>query len=94
MRKVAFKSLNDLYTKGAGYAGIMMTRPQTLGYGLSDSPAGLAAFFYDKFNDWTYSGGDAVTSQRGSSQSSSLPRCARRSDHFANADIPKGPCHD
>jgi pimeloyl-ACP methyl ester carboxylesterase len=37
----------------------MVTRPQTLGYGLSDSPAGLAAFFYDKFNDWTYSGGNA-----------------------------------
>jgi hypothetical protein len=48
-----------LDTAGAGYAGIMVTRPQTLGYGLADSPAGLAAFFYDKFNDWTYSGGDA-----------------------------------
>lgn len=24
-----------------------------------DSPGGLAAFFYDKLNDWTYSGGDA-----------------------------------
>jgi pimeloyl-ACP methyl ester carboxylesterase len=57
--KAAFNSLNDLYTKGGGYAGIMVTRPQTLGYGLSDSPVGLAAFFYDKFNDWTYSGGDA-----------------------------------
>jgi pimeloyl-ACP methyl ester carboxylesterase len=57
--KAAFKSLNDLYTKGAGYAGIMVTRPQTLGYGISDSPAGLAAFFYDKFNDWTDTGGDA-----------------------------------
>jgi pimeloyl-ACP methyl ester carboxylesterase len=57
--QAAFKSLNDLYTKGAGYAGMMVTRPQTLGYGISDSPAGLAAFFYDKFNDWTYSGGDA-----------------------------------
>jgi pimeloyl-ACP methyl ester carboxylesterase len=57
--KAAFKSMNDLYTKGGAYAGIMVTRPQTLGYGISDSPAGLAAFFYDKFNDWTYSGGDA-----------------------------------
>ncbi len=57
--KAAFKSLNDLYIKGAGYAAMMATRPQTLGYGISDSPAGLAAFFYDKFNDWTYSGGDA-----------------------------------
>jgi pimeloyl-ACP methyl ester carboxylesterase len=57
--QAAFKSLNNLYTRGGGYAGMMVTRPQTLGYGLSDSPAGLAAFFYDKFNDWTYSGGDA-----------------------------------
>jgi pimeloyl-ACP methyl ester carboxylesterase len=57
--KAAFESLNHLYTKGEGYAGMMVTRPQTLGYGLADSPAGLAAFFYDKFNDWTYSGGDA-----------------------------------
>ncbi|XZF15699.1 epoxide hydrolase family protein [Chitinophagaceae bacterium MMS25-I14] len=57
--KAAYNSLTYLYTKGAGYAGIMVTRPQTLGYSLSDSPAGLAAFFLDKFNDWTYSGGDA-----------------------------------
>lgn len=55
----AYKSLSYLYTKGAGYAGIMVTRPQTLGYGLADSPVALAAFFLDKFNDWTYSGGDA-----------------------------------
>ncbi len=58
----AFKSLNHLYTKGGGYAAMMVTRPQTLGYGLSDSPAGLAAFFYDKMNEWTYSGGDAEKS--------------------------------
>ncbi len=56
--KAAYNSLNHLYTKGAGYAGIMVTRPQTIGYSLSDSPVGLAAFFYDKFADWTYSGGN------------------------------------
>lgn len=60
--KAAFASLHKLYRKGAGYAGMMVTRPQTLGYGLTDSPAGLAAFFLDKFNDWTYSGGDAEKS--------------------------------
>jgi pimeloyl-ACP methyl ester carboxylesterase len=58
--KKAYTSMNDLYTRGAGYAGIMVTRPQTIGYSLTDSPAGLAAFFLDKFNDWTYSGGDAL----------------------------------
>ncbi len=57
--KAAFESLNDLYTKGGGYAGIMVTRPQTIGYALGDSPLGLASFFLDKFDDWTYSGGDA-----------------------------------
>ena len=35
-----------------------MARPQTLGYSLADSPAGLAAWFYDKFADWSYCGGD------------------------------------
>jgi pimeloyl-ACP methyl ester carboxylesterase len=57
--KAAYHSLAYLYTKGAGYAGIMVTRPQTIGYALSDSPIALASFFLDKFNDWTYSGGDA-----------------------------------
>jgi pimeloyl-ACP methyl ester carboxylesterase len=37
---------------------MMVTRPQTLGYSLANSPVGLAAWFYDKFTDWTYSGGD------------------------------------
>lgn len=60
--KAAFISLNKLYTKGGGYAGMMVTRPQTLGYGLTDSPTALASFFLDKFNEWTYSGGNAEKS--------------------------------
>lgn len=60
--KAAFASLNNLYTKGGGYAGMMVTRPQTLGYGLTDSPVALASFFLDKFNDWTYSNGNAEKS--------------------------------
>lgn len=59
VEKAAFDALNKLYTKGGGYAALMVTRPQTLGYGLSDSPVGLAAFFYDKFGEWTHSGGNA-----------------------------------
>lgn len=60
--KAAYESLNKLYTKGGGYAAMMVTRPQTLGYGLTDSPVGLAAFFLDKMNEWTFSGGDAQKS--------------------------------
>lgn len=56
--RTAYAQLNALYTKGSGYAGMMVTRPQTIGYSLSDSPAGLAAWFYDKFADWTYAGGE------------------------------------
>ena len=56
--KDAFESLNNLYTKGSGYANMIVTRPQTIGYSLADLPVGLAAWFYDKFADWTYSGGE------------------------------------
>src|SRR6516165_6524941 len=53
----AFNKLNGLYKRGNGYAIEQTTRPQTLGYGLSDSPAGLAAWFYEKFAAWTYTDG-------------------------------------
>jgi len=56
--KAAYQQLAALYQLGSGYAGMMVTRPQTLGYSLADSPAGLAAWFCDKFADWTDSGGD------------------------------------
>jgi pimeloyl-ACP methyl ester carboxylesterase len=56
--KTAYEQMNALYTRGAGYAGVMVTRPQTVGYGLADSPSGQAAWMYDKFADWTQSGGE------------------------------------
>jgi pimeloyl-ACP methyl ester carboxylesterase len=56
--KDAYQALKNLYDKGSGYALVMVTRPQTIGYSLEDSPAGLAAWFYDKFADWTFSGGE------------------------------------
>ena len=37
----------------AGFEEIQRTRPQTLGYGLVDSPAGQATWIYEKFVDWT-----------------------------------------
>jgi pimeloyl-ACP methyl ester carboxylesterase len=39
------------------YGAIQGTRPQTLGYGLNDSPAGLAAWIIDKFWAWSDHGG-------------------------------------
>ena len=37
----------------SGYNKEQSTRPQTLGYALADSPAGQAAWIYEKFHDWT-----------------------------------------
>ncbi len=37
----------------AGYSWIQGTRPQTLAFALSDSPAGLAAWIVEKFRAWT-----------------------------------------
>ena len=41
-----------------GYAMIQGTKPQTLGYGLNDSPAGLAAWIVEKFRAWSDCDGD------------------------------------
>jgi pimeloyl-ACP methyl ester carboxylesterase len=35
-----------------GYSQIQATKPQTLGYALNDSPAGLAAWIVEKFRAW------------------------------------------
>ncbi len=56
--QAAFDQLNKFYKLGCGYSAMMVTRPQTVGYGLTDSPVGLAAWIYDKFAAWTYTGGD------------------------------------
>ncbi|WP_137290365.1 epoxide hydrolase family protein [Natronorubrum halophilum] len=36
-----------------GYHAIQSTRPQTLAYGLADSPVGLLAWIVEKFKEWT-----------------------------------------
>ncbi len=41
-----------------GYAHIQGTKPQTLAYGLNDSPAGLAAWIVEKYRTWSDCGGD------------------------------------
>lgn len=42
---------------GTGYSKQQSTRPQTLGYGLTDSPVGQMAWIVDKFWAWTDSDG-------------------------------------
>ncbi|WEX90556.1 epoxide hydrolase [Sinorhizobium garamanticum] len=56
--RAVFGEAREFLNKGFGYAAIMGTRPQTVGYGLADSPAGLAAWFYDKIADWVFTRGE------------------------------------
>ena len=56
--KVIFAEARDFLANGFGYAAIMGTRPETIGYGLADSPVGLAAWLYDKIADWVFTRGD------------------------------------
>ncbi len=41
-----------------GYKAAQSTKPQTVGYGLNDSPAGLAAWIVEKWRSWADSQGD------------------------------------
>jgi microsomal epoxide hydrolase len=43
---------------GSGYGQIQGTKPQTIGYLLDDSPAGLAGWIVEKFREWSDCGGD------------------------------------
>jgi len=45
-------------SKETGYQQIQGTKPQTLAYGLNDSPAGLAAWIVEKFRTWSDCGGN------------------------------------
>ena len=41
------------FAEGSAYQDIQGTKPQTLGYGLNDSPAGLAGWIVEKFHGWS-----------------------------------------
>lgn len=41
------------FAEGSGYQEIQGTKPQSLGVGLNDSPAGLAAWIVEKFHGWS-----------------------------------------
>ncbi len=51
--QAALAQLQRFSTDASGYASIQGTRPQTLGYGLADSPVGQALWIYEKFQGWT-----------------------------------------
>lgn len=50
--KAALAALERYRSVGSGYSTQQATRPQTLAYGLADSPSGQAAWIVEKFQDW------------------------------------------
>ncbi|GAA2124974.1 epoxide hydrolase family protein [Actinomadura napierensis] len=49
------------YAEEAAYNTIQATKPQTIGYALNDSPAGLAAWIVEKYRTWCACPGDLVS---------------------------------
>ena len=48
----------EVFAEHMAYFAIQGTRPTSLGYGLTDSPAGLLGWFLEKFTAWTDCDGD------------------------------------
>ena len=48
-----FGAAAERIADGTGYMAIQSTKPQTLSYGLTDSPTGLAAWILEKFQVWS-----------------------------------------
>jgi pimeloyl-ACP methyl ester carboxylesterase len=55
---IAFEATRNFATHGSGFRAIQGTRPETIGFSLADSPVGLAAWFYEKFVEWTDTDGE------------------------------------
>ena len=53
-----FDELAAWLREETGYQWIQGSRPQTLAFGLTDSPVGLAAWIVEKFRAWSDCGGD------------------------------------
>lgn len=51
--KAGLDALKDYQDNDSGYSKQQATRPQSLAYGLADSPAGQAAWILEKFWKWT-----------------------------------------
>lgn len=48
------------YTAEGAYAHVQRTRPQSLAFGIHDSPVGLAAWVVEMFRNWSDCGGDVL----------------------------------
>jgi pimeloyl-ACP methyl ester carboxylesterase len=58
VERARVERLGRFLSDGNGYFQIQATRPQTLAYGLNDSPVGQLAWIVEKFKEWSYPTGD------------------------------------
>ena len=56
--KADLAAMQQFAREESGYATLQSTKPQTLGVGLNDSPAGLLAWIVEKFRAWSDCDGD------------------------------------
>ncbi|HET6921015.1 MAG TPA: epoxide hydrolase [Jiangellaceae bacterium] len=56
LEKTRLERLQRYLSDGNGYFQIQATRPQTIAYALTDSPAGQLAWIVEKFQEWTHGG--------------------------------------
>ncbi|MDY7102887.1 MAG: alpha/beta fold hydrolase [Actinomycetota bacterium] len=59
--RAALERRRRFRAEGTGYQEIQGTKPQSLAYGLTDSPAGLAGWIVEKFREWSDCGGDLTS---------------------------------
>jgi pimeloyl-ACP methyl ester carboxylesterase len=52
--KARVERLNKFMSEGNGYFQLQATRPQTVAYGLTDSPVGQLAWIVEKFKEWSH----------------------------------------
>jgi pimeloyl-ACP methyl ester carboxylesterase len=58
MERSFLRDADQWYVDYGAYAHLQRTTPQTLAYGLNDSPIALAAWMIEKFRDWAACDGD------------------------------------
>ena len=56
--KQGLARLRDFQQNKSGYQAMQIQSPQTIGYGLTDSPVGIAAWLYELYDRWTDHAGD------------------------------------
>ena len=72
-KRSGWRRTRTFFAEESGYLQIQGTRPQTLAYGLTDSPAGLAGWIVEKLRAWSDCDGDLESAIAGTTFSPTSP---------------------